>query len=37
MLENIADSIAAEATELFKQLELAQGGPGEMKHLRKAM
>jgi creatinine amidohydrolase len=37
MLENIADSIAAEALELFKQLKMVQGGTGEMKHLRKAV
>jgi creatinine amidohydrolase len=37
MLETIADSIAAEASELFAQLEATQGGTGEVKHLRKAV
>ena len=36
MLEKIADSIAAEATELFAQLKETQSGTGEVKHLRKA-
>jgi creatinine amidohydrolase len=37
MLERIADSIAAEATQLFAQLAATQGGTGEVKHLRKAV
>ncbi len=37
MLETIADSIAAEATELFAQLAATQGGPAEVEHLRKAV
>jgi len=37
MLEKISDSIAAEATELFEQLEVALGGTGELKRLRKAV
>ena len=36
MLEKIADSITAEATELFAQLKETLGGTGEVKHLRKA-
>lgn len=36
MLDKIADSIAAEATELLALLEKSQGGTGEMKRLRKA-
>jgi creatinine amidohydrolase len=37
MLETIADSIAAQASELFARLEATQGGTGEVKHLRKAV
>ena len=37
MLEKIAESIAAEATELFAQLEATQGGIGEVKHLQEAV
>lgn len=37
MLDRIADSIAAEATELLDLLENSQSGTGEMKRLRKAM
>jgi creatinine amidohydrolase len=37
MLERIADSIAAEATELFAQLEQSQGGTAEVKRLREAV
>lgn len=37
MLERIADSIAAEATELFAQLKAVQRGTGELKHLQKAV
>jgi creatinine amidohydrolase len=35
MLEGVADSIAKEATEIFKQLDEVQGGTAEMRHLRK--
>ncbi|HEY7674980.1 MAG TPA: creatininase family protein [Burkholderiales bacterium] len=35
MLEGVADSIAREATEIFKQLDEVQGGTAEMRHLRK--
>lgn len=37
MIDRIADSIAAEATELLDLLETTQGGTGEMKRLRKAI
>jgi creatinine amidohydrolase len=35
MLEGIADAIAKEATEIFRQLDEVQGGTAEIKHLRK--
>ncbi len=34
MLREIADAIAKEATMLFEQLDIAQGGTAEIKHLR---
>lgn len=37
MLAKIADSIAAEASEIFRQLESVQGGVAEIKHLRQAV
>jgi creatinine amidohydrolase len=37
MLAKIAESIAAEATEIFRQLEKAQGGTAEVKRLRQAV
>lgn len=37
MVDKIADAIAAEATEIFSQLEQVQGGVGEVKHLRPAV
>lgn len=37
MLARIADSIAAEATEIFRQLDAVQGGVAELKHLRQAV
>jgi len=37
MVAQIADAIAAEATEIFGQLEHVQGGVGEVKHLRPAV
>lgn len=37
MLARIADSIAEEATEIFRQLESVQGGVAEIKHLRQAV
>jgi len=37
MLEKIADSIAAEAGELFAQLAKTLGGTGEVRHLAKAV
>jgi creatinine amidohydrolase len=36
MLDAIADAIAAEATEIFRQLETAVGGVAEVKQLRPA-
>ena len=36
MLDDIADAIAAEATEIFSQLEAAQGGVAEVRHLQQA-
>jgi len=36
MLNDIADSIAAEAREIFSQLDAAQGGVAEVKRLREA-
>jgi len=37
MVAKIADAIAAEATEIFRQLDKVQGGPAEVKHLRQAV
>jgi creatinine amidohydrolase len=37
MVTKIADAIAAEATEIFRQLDLVQGGVGEIKQLRQAI
>lgn len=37
MLEGIADAIAKEASEIFRQLDEVQGGTAEIKHLRKAV
>ncbi len=34
MVEKVADAIAAEATELYAQLDRALGGTAEVKHLR---
>ena len=34
MLNDIADSIAKEATEIFGMLDEAQGGTAEIKHLK---
>jgi len=36
MLNDIADAIAKEATEIFTQLDAVQGGTAEIKHLRQA-
>jgi hypothetical protein len=36
MLNDIADSIAKEATEIFAMLDEAQGGTAEIKHLKVA-
>jgi hypothetical protein len=36
MLADIAEAIAKEATEIFRQLEQVQGGTAEIKHLRQA-
>jgi creatinine amidohydrolase len=36
MLQGIADAIAQEATEIFRQLDEVQGGTAEIKHLRMA-
>jgi len=36
MLSDIADSIAREATEIFRMLDEAQGGTAEIKHLKVA-
>ncbi len=35
MLEGIADAIAQEATEIFRQLDEVQGGTAEITHIRK--
>jgi creatinine amidohydrolase len=35
MLEGIADAIAREAAEIFRQLDEVQGGTAELRHLRK--
>jgi creatinine amidohydrolase len=37
MLADIADAIAKEATEIFRQLEKVQGGTAEIKHVRQAV
>src|SRR5712672_507733 len=34
MLTDIADAIAREATDIFRELDAVQGGPAEIKHLR---
>jgi creatinine amidohydrolase len=36
MLATIADAIAREATEIFRQLDAVQGGTAEIKQLRQA-
>jgi creatinine amidohydrolase len=36
MLTDIAEAIAREATDIFRQLDAVQGGPAEIKHLRHA-
>jgi hypothetical protein len=36
MLNDIADSIAKEATDIFEMLDEAQGGTAEIKHLKVA-
>ena len=36
MLDGIAEAIAAEATEIFRQLDAVQGGTAEIKQLRRA-
>ena len=36
MLNDIADAIAREATEIFVMLDAAQGGTAEIKHLKVA-
>jgi len=35
MLEGVADAIAKEAAEIFKQLDGGQGGTAELRRLRK--
>jgi creatinine amidohydrolase len=37
MLNGIAEAIALEASEIFRQLDTVQGGTAEVKHLRKAV
>jgi len=37
MLDDIADAIAKEATEIFRQLDAVQGGTAEIKQLRQAV
>ena len=37
MVTEIADAIAAEANEIFRQLDAVQGGVGEVKQLRPAV
>jgi creatinine amidohydrolase len=37
MVAKIAETIATEASEIFRQLEQVQGGVGEVKHLRSAV
>ena len=34
MVADIADAIAKEATEIFRQLDAVQGGTAELKRLR---
>ena len=34
MLNDIAEAIAREATDIFTQLDAVQGGTAEVKHLR---
>ena len=36
MLEDIANAIANEATEIFRQLDGVQGGVAEVRHLQEA-
>jgi creatinine amidohydrolase len=36
MLSDIADAISSEAAEIFDQLETAQGGVAEVRHLQEA-
>ena len=36
MLNDIADAIAKEATDIFRMLDEAQGGTAEIKHLKVA-
>jgi creatinine amidohydrolase len=36
MLTDIADAIARDAAEIFRQLDAVQGGTAEIKHLRQA-
>src|SRR3954463_1706205 len=36
MLTDIADAIAREASDIFRELDAVQGGPAEIKHLRHA-
>ena len=36
MLRDIATAIAAEAGEIFRQLETVQGGVAEVRHLQEA-
>jgi creatinine amidohydrolase len=36
MLDDIADAIARDAAEIFRQLDAVQGGTAEIKHLRQA-
>ena len=36
MLNDIADAIAKEATDIFSMLDQAQGGTAEIKHLKVA-
>ena len=34
MITDIADAIAKEAADIFRQLDAVQGGTAEVKHLR---
>ena len=36
MLRDVADAIAAEAADIFRQLERVQGGVAEIRHLQEA-